>query len=37
MFLDVNLGNGLMSRIVLCDGDDYIEVIEEFSNLHRLN
>jgi hypothetical protein len=37
MYLDVNLGNGSLSRIVLCDGDDYIEVVEEFSKLHRLN
>mgnify|MGYP006889575030 CR=1 FL=1 len=31
MYLDVNLGKGLSERIVLCDGDDYLEVVEEFQ------
>ena len=37
MFLDVNLGGGLSQRVVLCDGDDYMVVVEEFAFQHKLS
>jgi len=37
LFLDVNLGEGRSARIVIYEGEDYNQVIEEFSEEYNLN
>lgn len=37
MFLDVKLSSGELTRLTLCDGDDYVSVVEEFARLHSLS
>ena len=37
LFLDVNLGEGKSARITIYDGEDYNQVVDEFSSEHNLN
>ena len=34
LFLDVNLGKGNVDRLVIMDGDDPMQIADEFCNRH---